>query len=525
MSLNRRSLAAAFLESRRQFVLGTGAMSIVPWLGDFAQNAVAASPNFTSSPFQLGVASGDPLPGGFVIWTRLATDPLHGGGINPEVIPVRWEISEDETFKTTAMSGKTFATPQLGHSVHVEIDGLKPNRWYWYRFHCGDATSAIGRARTTPRPSQLVDQLRFAFCSCQHFEHGLFTAYGHMAQEELDLILFLGDYIYEYEGVDNRVRKHEGDEIASLDDYRNRLSQYRMDPNLQAAHARCPWLMVWDDHEFDNNYADAVSEEGGIDPQKFMIRRANAYQAYYEMMPLRRRSVPSGPFMQLFRQIQFGQLANFQMLDTRQYRGDQPNGDGLKELPTKEQYRSILGEKQRNWLKRNLIKSRGRWNVLGQQVMMAQAQLQYKGNAGFSMDQWPGYRFERDELLSFIDERKVPNPVVLTGDIHSNWVNDLKIDFSDEKAANVGTEFVTTSISSGGNGSEMESARESIQANNPFVKHFDALRGYVSCTVTPDHWQSDYQVVEFVDKPGAPLKTKASFVVENGKPGAQRVTD
>lgn len=523
MSVNPRRLAASFLANRRQFVLGAGSLAVIPWLGDLNHRVANAAPAFSTDPFQLGVASGDPLPDGFVIWTRLAPEPVEGGGMPPEVVEVTWEVAEDESFQTIVKKGKAFATPQLGHSVHVEVHGLKPHRWYWYRFHCGDASSRVGRARTTPGFQAAADQLRFAFASCQHYEHGHYTAYEHMVKEDLDLILHLGDYIYEYATSDRGVRKHNSHEIESLDDYRNRLALYRTDEHLQTAHALCPWLVVWDDHEFDNNCAGDVSEEAGVETEKFLLRRANAYQAYYEMMPLRRRSLPRGPHMRLYRRIPYGRLANFQMLDTRQYRTDQPNGDGLKPLDESQADRTAtaLGEQQEQWLMRDLLSSHSNWNILGQQIMMAHVDRIEGEEQKFSMDQWPGYSVSRNRLIEFLRDRKVPNPIVLTGDIHNHWANDLKVDFFDEKAPVVATEFVGTSISSGGNGNEGKEKEASLKAENPFVHFYNAQRGYVSCTVTPKEWRTDFQVVEYVDRPGAPLETKASFVVESNQPGAK----
>lgn len=519
-----RSAASTFLSNRRQFVLGAGSMALLPWFDQCLKGAAKSNASFSHDPFTLGVASGDPAPDGFVLWTRLAPDPINGGGMPAEIYELTWELSEDESFQKIAKRGKAFATPQLGHSVHVEVHGLPADRWYFYRFQCGDAVSPVGKARTTPGFNAATEKLRFAFASCQHYETGYFTAFEHMAQEDLDLVLHLGDYIYEYGPNAKRIRQHNSPEIESLDDYRNRYALYRSDPALQAAHAACPWLVVWDDHEFDNNYASDISEEQGIDHEAFMLRRANAYQAYYEMMPLRRRCLPKGPDMQLYRRIPYGQLANFEMLDTRQYRTDQPNGD--KKSPYNEEAanpkNTLLGDKQEHWLMRDLIASHSNWNILGQQVMMAQVDLEPGDGEKYSMDQWPGAGHSRNRLLNFMRDRKVPNPVVLTGDIHKNWVNDLKVDFANETEAPMGTEFVATSITSGGNGGKMEKEESLLQSENSFVKFFNGERGYVSCTVTSKEWRSDYQVVEYVDKPGAPLVTRASFVVESGKPGAIR---
>jgi alkaline phosphatase D len=343
-----------------------------------------------------------------------------------------------------------------------------------------------------------------------------------MAAEDLDLVVHLGDYIYEMAGQDNRIRKHAGPEIASLEQYRNRYGQYKSDADLMAAHAHCPWLVVWDDHELDNNCAGDISEERDVSCEDFLLRRANAYQAYYEHMPLRRHSLPRGPQMRLYRRVTFGRLAQFEMLDTRQYRTDQPNGDGKKPLEGEvfNPRATLLGDRQEGWLMRGLLQSQSRWNILAQQVMMARVNVSSSENPLFSMDQWPGYDAARKRLLRFLAERRVSNPIVLTGDIHSNWVNDLKVDFDRDDDPAVATEFVGTSLSSGGNGMQKPRGWDTIVSENPFVRFHNGERGYVSCTLTTATWRSDFQVVEYVDRPGAPLVTRKSFVVEEGKPGA-----
>ncbi len=519
-----RHLVRELLTNRRNFILGGASLAVLPWLGTVVEGAINRNPRFERDPFSLGVASGDPAPEGMVLWTRLAPHPLEDhGGLPPETIEVRWELAHDEGFNQIVQSGTALATPQLAHAVHVEVDGLEADRWYWYRFHAGEATSPVGRTRTTPALDSLPDRLRFAFVSCQNFEQGLYTGYEHMVKDSLDLIVHLGDYIYEYAGRNNRVRKHHGPECETLNQYRSRYAQYRSDQALRDAHALCPWLVVWDDHEFDNNYANDISEEPNIDPRAFLLRRANAYQAYYENLPLRRTALPQGPDMLLYRSIPYGRLAEFQMLDTRQYRTDQPNGDGRKPLvgDVFNPNATMLGDEQERWLMGRLLESQSTWNVLAQQVMMGRAARAVREEPLYSMDQWAGYDVPRKRLLNFLGERRIPNPVVLTGDIHTNWVNDLKVDFDNANDPTVATEFVGTSMSSGGNGTATPRGADEMLANNPFVKFFNAERGYVRCEVTPKAWQSDYQVVEFVERPGAPLVTRASFVVENGKPGAE----
>lgn len=511
--------------SRRDFLHYMAAVSAVPMIPLRAFGQAAEPVSFSGNPFTLGVASGDPEPDGVVIWTKLSPKPLDGGGMDPVPVRVRWEVAEDEAFSQVVRQGDAWATPQLGHSVHVEVDQLRPHRWYFYRFQVGNEISPTGRTRTAPPVDAMPDELNFAFTSCQHYEYGYFNGYPHMQKEDLDLVVHLGDYIYEYDGADNRPRKHIGKEVVSLDDYRTRYSQYRLDDTLAETHRLFPWLLTWDDHEFDNNYANLVSEEDGVSPEEFLTRRANAYQAYYEFMPLRRRSFPHGPDMKLYRRCQYGRLADFNVLDTRQYRTDQPNGDHQKPMTGKvfDPNGTILGDKQEKWLMANLVGSTSTWNVLAQQVMMAPLNRGEGEDRRYSMDQWPGYEVSRRRLLRFMHERDVPNPVVLTGDIHINWVNDLQLDFEDAGSPLVGTEFVGTSMTSGGNGGNVIKEYERAAAQNDFVKWYNSNRGYVSCKVTPKEWTSYYRTTPFVEQPGSPIETKATFVIENGRAGAQRV--
>ena len=487
---------------------------------------------FPNNPFSLGVASGDPDSSSVVLWTKLAPNPtLPCGGMDPEYVPVVWEVSEEESMAHILMTGKAVASPQLGHSVHVEVQGLRPGQWYWYRFRAGDAVSPIGRTRTLPDLHDEPNQLRFAFASCQNYEQGLYTAYEQMAQDDLDLVIHLGDYIYEYPGNDKRVRKHSGPtdgKIKTLEDYRLRHMQYRSDPLLHGMHAQCPWLVTWDDHEFDNNYANDIQEEPKkdkprTDPVEFLVQRAAAYQAYYEMMPLRKESLPQGPHMTIYRKATFGRLAEFLVLDTRQYRTDQPSGDGIKPMSEEawNPKNTLLGKQQRGWVDQQLLQSTSTWNVLAQQVMFAMVERTAKDVVGYSMDQWPGAAFERLALMRFMADRKIPNPIVITGDIHSNWVNDLRVDDRKFDQPVVGTEFVGTSISSGGNGPQEVKELEALLASNPCTKFHNKERGYVRCVVTPEKWTSDYVVVEDVESPGGAVKTRASFTVEEGRPGAQ----
>jgi alkaline phosphatase D len=479
---------------------------------------------FRDDPFRMGVASGDPDSEGFVLWTRLVPRPFEPfGGMPAAPVEVHWEVASDPDLRQVVASGTTLATPQLGHSVHVEVEGLQPDRWYWYRFRAGEIESPVGRTRSLPTRDAAVAELRFAVASCQNWEQGLFTAYEQMARDELDLVFHLGDYIYEYEaGRNGKVRTHHGAEIVSLEDYRMRYAQYRSDPLLQQMHARCPWFVTWDDHEFDNNCANDISEQAGVEPAAFLERRANAYQAYYEAMPLRLSSLPRGPHLQLYRSASYGRLAELLVLDTRQYRTDQPNGDRRSPLDAAalDPRNTLLGAEQRGWLERSLLASRATWSVLAQQVMMALVGTTRAGEAEprYSMDQWPGYARERRDLLRFLAERRIPNPVVLTGDIHSNWCNELRLDDRLPDDPVVATEFVATSISSGGDGIDRPPGLEDLLAANPCVKFHNRQRGYIRCRVSPESWTSEYVVMDFVERPGGRASTRATFVVEAGSP-------
>ena len=513
--------------SRRLFLAYGASLSALPLLGLRAE-AKTQQPKFAADPFRVGVASGDPTANGFVLWTRLAPRPLEpSGGMDPHNVEVNWEIADDEGMKHVIRRGKAVASPKLAHSVHVEVDNLEPGRWYWYRFRAGDATSAVGRTRTMPASDALAPELNFAFASCQHYESGYYTAYEHMAKDELDLVVHLGDYIYEGAGKDGQVRRHSNSTCESLDQYRVRHSQYKTDPLLQAMHLRCPWMVTWDDHEVANNYADdhpQFKDNQKVDPAKFLIRRANAYQAYYEMMPLRRTSLPHGPNMQIYRPVTFGKLASFLMLDGRQYRSEQPNNDKSGDLndACKSPKNTMLGKRQFGWVKDSLASSQATWNILAQQVIMATVDVKGGPERVFPVDEWCGYVDERNKLMSFMHDRKIANPVVLTGDNHSNWVNDLRTDDLRPETPIVAAEFVGTSISSGGNGDQRRDKEKNLKAENAGVHFHNGERGYVRCKVTPELWQSDFRTVERINKPGAPMQTRASFVVEAGQAGVKR---
>jgi alkaline phosphatase D len=525
MSLPLYQIADTARVHRRGFLEVTGSLAAAALWSSRALGAVRANPKFSDNPFQLGVASGDPGPDGVVLWTRLAPKPLEGGGAPNEPIEVAWQVADDEAMTKVVQKGTTVATPDWAHSVHVEVEGLRPDRWYFYQFRVGDEASPKGRTRTMPAAGANAERLKMTFASCQHWEAGFFTAYEHMLRENPDVVLHLGDYIYEGPGREGGVRRHVGGKLKTLDDFRNRYAQYRTDPALQAMHHAAPWIVTWDDHEVENNYAGLTPERGKTAPADLPALRAAAYKAYYEHMPLRRSSLPKGPDMPLYRRISFGNLADFYVLDTRQYRTDQPLDDGIR-APSDELLDpsgTILGEGQRNWLFEGLASSKAKWNVLAQQVMVAKVDLVAGEKVGYSMDKWTGYEADRRRVLKFLHDRKIANPVVLTGDIHTNWANELVADFDNLDSAVVGAEFVGTSISSGGDGQKEPKDLSQRLAENPCVKFHNAERGYVCCEITPREWRANFRTVEYVTRPGASNNTRASFVLEAGRPQLNKV--
>jgi alkaline phosphatase D len=514
------------MTSRRQFVSRLSAFGLA--LAGVPRIPIRIRPRFAVNPFTLGIGSGDPTPDGVVLWTRLAPDPLNGGGMPGEAVPVRWEVATDDAMRNVVRRGSELARPDLGHSVHAEVGGLDPARWYWYRFDAGGEVSVIGRTRTAPAASSAPDRFRFVVASCQHYEAGHYTAWRHASREDVDLVAHLGDYIYEGATNPNAapgivLRPHQSWEPTTLGQYRDRYALYKSDADLQAAHAAFPWIVTWDDHEVDNNYAGAVSQDD--DPRDaFLVRRAAAYQAYYEHQPLRKASIPRGPDLLLYRTMGAGRLARFHILDTRQYRSNQSCDDGMKQpCPGwSDPARVMLGDAQERWLTRGVEQSDATWSILAQQL--AFSRIPDPNRPDFhAMDPWSGYPVARDRLLEWMAARREKNFVVLTGDIHANFVMDVKRDMMNPSSATVATEFIGTSISSGRDGSARWPSLAEYESRVPDMRFHSNRRGYVRCEVTPDALHADYREVPFVMRPGAPVETAASFVVERNRPGAQRM--
>ncbi|MGW5580731.1 alkaline phosphatase D family protein [Micromonospora chokoriensis] len=502
--------------SRRIFVLSglaAAGVAVTP-----RQGARAAVPY----PFKLGVASGDPAPDSVVLWTRLAPSPLNAdgqGGMANADATVEWQVSTTDRFTSLVASGSVVARYADAHSVHAIAGGLAADSDYFYRFRAQGQISPVGRTRTAPAPSSFGRDLVMAFASCAHYEAGYYTAYRRMAEDNPGLILHLGDYIYEGGVNTSAVRQHVGAEIVSLADYRRRYALYKSDPDLQAAHAAAPWLVVPDDHEVENNYANMVRNDSSptLTAAQWTARRTAAYRAYYENMPLRPASAASGNSIPLYRRVRWGQLATFHMLDTRQFRDDQACGDGWKVCADADlTSRSLTGAAQEAWLLDGLAQRYGTWDILGQQVFFAR---QFDAAGAASMDAWDGYRASRSRIQTGWQQRGVRNPLVLTGDVHKSWANDLKADYANPSSATIGTELVCTSITSAGNGTGSTTVPNA--ATNPHLKFHSDRRGYVRTTISRSQVRADFRALNTVTEHGAAASTVRSFVILDGQPGLQ----
>ena len=520
--------------SRRRLLTGASAGLALVTAPAVLRRAAAQSWN-KGDPFSLGVASGAPRPDRFVLWTRLApepmsTDPETPGGMNGGDVTIIYEIATDEGMTNIVRRGDAVAEQKFAHSVHLDVSGLQPGRSYWYRFRSGEAASPTGRAVTLPAPGTSLDKLRFGFVSCSNYEHGYFSAYRHLTEENPDVVLFLGDYIYDtIEERQPTVRRHSDGVVAStLPTYRNRYAQYRLDPDLQRLHAHVPSLITWDDHEVENDYADQWSQ-WFVEPARFLLQRAAAYQAFYEHMPVRPiLSHPEGPVMRVYDRVTFGDLIEISMIDGRQYRSREacygPPFKGGGHVETNETCperlsagRSMMGFAQEAWLYAGFANSKAQWNVIGQDVLMAQYHEKQNGLDGFWTDDWDGYPANRTRLLKRIADTRVANPVVLGGDIHSFFANDLRVDFDDPSSPVVATEFVGTSISS--YAAPYELFAQTLN-ENPHVHFFESRkRGYGCVDLDRSKMNVRMQVVSDAHDPNASISTLKTFTVENGKPG------
>jgi alkaline phosphatase D len=470
-------------------------------------------------PFSLGVASGYPGSRSVVLWTRLAPRPdAPDFGMGSAPARVAWELATDEAMRHVVRRGEADAVAAWSHSARVEPQGLEPGRWYWYRFIAGGEASPVGRTRTAPASA---GSLKLAFASCQNYEAGWFCAYPHLVAEEPDLVAFLGDYIYETAGSAGAIRTHGPGEARSLADYRRRYTLYKRDPALAAAHAACPWILAWDDHEVANDYAAGRSAQDESDAS-FHARRAAAYRAYFENLPLPASMAPSGTRMSIGARVRFGGLAEFFLVDNRSHRSVQACGDSRRGglwVPADcaalgDERRTFLGRAQERWLHSGLSDSAARWKVIAQQTLLSPMTRRSEGTRWTWNDSWDGYPAARRRLVGHLRERRIANPVVIGGDIHAFIASDVT---PDPAAPAVATEFVGGSITSE---AWSDLNPKELLTDNPHLRYlrFDR-RGYAVARLDARELRVDFRSVASARERVSTIRTLASFVVEDGRPG------
>lgn len=487
-----------------------------------------------ANPFALGVASGSPGHDSVVLWTRLVHEALANAGN----VTVRWELAHDKSFKQIVLKGQAEAVPELAHSVHVEAAGLGSARSYFYRFMTAGAgndwVSTVGRTRTLPEPDAPLKRLRLAYASCQRFEHGYFTAWRHLVADKPDMVLFHGDYIYEYAGASNAVRRHTDGWALDLNSYRKRYALHKLDADLQAAHAACPWFFIWDDHEVQNEYAGLNAGDSGPPVPDFAARRAAAYQAWYEHMPVRAsvltralEGLASGAPMRIHGGVRFGRLASMALLDTRQYRDARvctkgnPAGSSTVDPASCESWmdpkRSMLGIPQEKWLTKHLSRHANSvtWNVIAQTTIFGQRDFRSGPGESLWNDAWDGYASARKRLMDALASHRVGNAVLLGGDVHQNWVGHVKADYANPRSAAVGVEFCGTSITSrsGGNAKIAQHLAE----NPHFIYAEGERKGYGIADFTPRQMTVALRVVDNVALQNTKIETLARFAVQAGR--------
>lgn len=475
------------------------------------------------NPFTLGIASGSPRENSVILWTRLAPDPLRGGGMPAGDVPVRLLVFADDGGRKQIRDLQVTAVAADAHAVHVRLDGLDPGRDYWYRFVAGDFETVLGRTRTSDRRA---DRARLALASCQSWQSGFFAAYADMAAWAPDCVIHVGDYIYEGgEGqlgprtvtaagetlTFNTVRLHNGPEIVSLWDYRNRHALYKTDPSLQAAHAASPWIVAMDDHEIDNNWAsDTPQDPWAQTPLEWRVRRIAALKAYYEHMPIAKPPLIDGlsSSLEMHGLYRFGP-AQVHLLDTRQYRSDQVCGEGFPgQAPCPDADRAdrtMLGAAQERWLFDALRQSDAAFNVLASQTWITP----YRYNrapepAAVNFDAWDGYGPARRRLFDVLADG-VANPVAVTGDWHCAAASTLHVDPFDARSRRIGHEFSGTSISSD---CPWSGAMERARSDNPHVRyHNGRKRGYCRFDIDARTWSTSFRTIADPLNPASAVTT------------------
>lgn len=482
------------------------------------------APRWRSNPFTLGVASGQPRPDSVVLWTRLAAD----GDPALEALErcaVRYEIFGDAELKRPVAQGEVQAEAARAFSVHVHAQGLAPQREYWYRFHCGDAQSPVGRTRTAPAPDAAVPRLRFALGSCQNYEHGYYAAHRDIAGRDLDFVLFVGDYIYEGSSQTPELRRHGAPIPTTLEGYRARHALYKRDADLQAAHAAHAWILTWDDHEVVNDYAND-RDPAYTEPGLFLQRRAAAYRAYFEHMPL--LLPPQGAAMRIRDRFAWGRLADLWTLDCRQYRSHHACPDPARDWgrlvigceALADPSRTMLGAEQSSWLKQGLAASDRQWKLLGQSTQMSPSSLEAPRGRQFWTDGWEGYPQARRQLLQGIADAGLRDVVVLGGDVHRFVAADLRVAPNEAASPAVASEFVGGSISSRG---ASRASMDALRRDNPDVVHARGdERGYALIEATPKALNCEFRATAHPVVADARFQTQARFTVEAGRAGVQQ---
>ncbi|MBL8775765.1 MAG: alkaline phosphatase D family protein [Acidimicrobiales bacterium] len=485
--------------------------------------AVTGPSSLRADPFTLGVASGDPRPDSVILWTRLAPDPLArdgAGGMGSGPVDVAWDVATDDAFTELIGSGVATAAPEFGHSVHVDATGLDPAGEYFYRFRVGDFTSPVGRTRTLPAADASPEQVRLGIANCQHLEAGFYAAYRHLADEDVDLVVHLGDYIYELPatgGPDGNRSSLPALPPKTLEEFRLRYASYKVDPDLQAAHAAAPFALVWDDHEVSDNYMGDTLPNG--DPPAAVLElRTAAYQAWWENLPVR-LDPPDGPDLDIYHDVVFGDLARLYLLDERQYADEPPcRGETVPydygHCDAVGDERTRLGADQEAWLDETARQGGVSWNLLGTPVALAGIDAGTGDEPKFFLDLWDGYPVARQQVIDLLAE--VDNPVVISGDYHQGMVLAVNEVPFDTDSPLVATEFMAPPISS-------VLFSDDVSERTPQLRQQLDGHGYLVIEATPEALTAEFRMLDDVRDPDSGIETASTWRVDAGDPAAAEV--
>ncbi len=524
--------------TRRGFLLGAASVVVLGACGSSGSGdesagggegatstpaAVTPASDLTTDPFALGVASGDPLPDSIVLWTRLAPDPFAAdgsGGMAGGTASVAWDLARDDTFADLVAGGTAPSDPAFGHSVHIDVRGLDPATDYFYRFRIGDFTSTVGRTRTLPAADASPERVRLGIANCQHFEAGFYAAYRHLAEDDVDLVVHLGDYIYELPatgGPDGNRSSRPALPPKTLEEFRLRYASYKTDPDLQAAHAAAPFTLVWDDHEVSDNYMGDTLPSGAGAAEVSDLRAA-AYQAWWENLPVR-LDPPDGPDLVVYHDVTFGDLARLYLLDERQYADEPPcRGETVPydygDCDAVGDDRTRLGADQEAWLDETARQGGVTWNLLGTPVALAGIDAGSGDEAKYFLDLWDGYPVARQQVIDLLAE--VDNPVVISGDYHQGMVLDVNETPFDTDSPLVATEFMAPPISS-------VLFSDDVSERTPQLRQQLDGHGYLLVEVTPEAVTAEFRMLDDVTDPDSAVQTESTWRVDVGDPVATEV--